>query len=117
VEEETREEADTQPRAVISVRWQGHSLLLPDGAHLIGRRPDCAIPIEAPSVSRIHARLEVSRTTLRIEDLHSKNGTFVSGRRIDAVTELLDRCEIRIGEVPVDIARLDAGEASTLTVG
>jgi len=117
VEEETAAEADLQPRAVISVRWQGHTLLLPDGSHLIGRRPDCAIPIEAPSVSRVHARLEVSRAALRIEDLHSKNGTFVAGQRIAATTDLLDRCEILIGEVPVDIARLDAGEASTLTVG
>jgi DNA-binding winged helix-turn-helix (wHTH) protein len=111
------EEAESQPRAVVSVRWQGHTVLLPDGAHLIGRRPDCAIPIEAPSVSRVHAKLEVSSRALSIEDLRSKNGTYVANRRIAAATELLDRCEIRIGEVPVEIARLDAGEASTVTLG
>jgi len=111
------EESAAEARAVISVRWQGHSVLLPDGVHLIGRRSDCAIAIEAPSVSRVHARLEVSQRRLRIEDLRSKNGTYVSNRRITAATDLLDRCEIRIGEVPVEIARLDAGEASTVTVG
>jgi DNA-binding winged helix-turn-helix (wHTH) protein len=117
VEEEADRDAEGQMPAVISVRWLGRSVLLPGGTHLIGRRADCSILIDAPSVSRVHARLEVSQRGQTIEDLRSKNGTFVGDRRIEASTELFDRCEIRIGEVPVEIARLDAGEASTLTLG
>jgi pSer/pThr/pTyr-binding forkhead associated (FHA) protein len=90
-------------------------VLLPQGAHLIGRRPDCAVSIEDPSVSRVHARLEISCTSLRIEDLRSKNGTFIEGRRITEPIALLNRCEIVIGEVPVKLVRLDTGDASTET--
>jgi len=100
---------------IVSVRWNVQSVLLPLGAHLIGRRPDCAVTIEDPSVSRVHARLEISRTALRLEDLHSKNGTFIDSRRITEPIELLFRCEILIGEVLVKIARLDSGDASTET--
>ncbi|MDQ3282037.1 MAG: FHA domain-containing protein [Acidobacteriota bacterium] len=111
------EEKSTEPRAIVSVRWMGRSIMLPVGGHLIGRRSDCAITIDAPSVSRVHARLDVTGDALRIEDLRSKNGTFVAGRRVSGPTDLLSRgSEVRIGDVVVEIARLEAAEASTLTV-
>lgn len=113
---EVEEEAESSTsQAVVSVRWSTNSVLLPLGAHVIGRRPDCAVAIDDPSVSRVHARLEITRDVLRIEDLRSKNGTFVEGKRIEAPTELLNRCEIVIGEVNVKLARLDSGDASTQT--
>ena len=112
---EVEEAEGTASAAIVSVRWNVHSVLLPLGAHLIGRRPDCAVSIEDPSVSRVHARLEITRDEIRIEDLHSKNGTFIDGRRITEPTTLLKRCEILIGEVPVKLARLDSGDASTET--
>lgn len=113
VVEEAATEGESQP--IVAVRWGAQSVLLPLGAHVIGRRPDCAVAIDDPSVSRVHARLEITRDKLRIEDLRSKNGTLVEGRRITAPTELLNRCEILIGEVPVKLARLDSGDASTQT--
>ncbi len=102
--------------AAVSVRWNGRSVLLPEGSHLIGRRADCAICVDDPSVSRVHARLEVTPDVLRIEDLRSKNGTFAGGRRVEGTAEILPQAELRIGEVRVEVSRLGAGEASTLTV-
>lgn len=113
VEEET---AATAEQPAVTVRWNGRSVQLPEGSHLIGRRADCAVAIDDPSVSRVHARLEVSRDSLRIEDLRSKNGTFVGGRRIEGATELFARGEVKIGEVVVELALLERGDASTLTV-
>jgi DNA-binding winged helix-turn-helix (wHTH) protein len=113
---EVAEEKRAEARAVVAVRWLDRSVMLPEGGHLIGRRTDCAVRIDAPSVSRVHARLEVTRDALRLEDRRSKNGTFVSGRRVNAPAELLHRGEVRIGDVVVEIVRLEAGEASTLTV-
>ena len=112
---EVEEEADPGSEPVVTVRWNIHSVLLPLGAHVIGRRPDCTVAIDDPSVSRVHARLEITRDAMRIEDLRSKNGTFVEGKRISEPTELLSRCEIVIGEVAVTLARLDSGDASTQT--
>jgi DNA-binding winged helix-turn-helix (wHTH) protein len=111
-----QEQGAAELPAVVSVRWEEHSALLPSGSHLIGRRQDCAVAIDAPSVSRVHARLDISPAALRIEDLRSKNGTFIDGRRITGAVELLDRSEIRIGEIPVKLTRLGTGDKSTETV-
>lgn len=105
------------PPGLLLVRWHGRELMLAEGSYLIGRRTDCSVTIDHPSVSRVHARLQVSRAGTTMEDLHSKNGTFVGGARISATVELLPRCRIRVGEVDVELLRLDAGADSTLTVG
>lgn len=109
-------QADAVSPALVLARWEGREVSLAEGSHLIGRRADCPVRIEHPSVSRVHARLLVSRAVTTIEDLRSKNGTFVGGARISAATELLPRCRIRVGEVDVEVMRLDAGSESTLTV-
>jgi pSer/pThr/pTyr-binding forkhead associated (FHA) protein len=51
----------------------------------------------ATSVSRRHARIEVSAAGAILEDLGSLNGTFVGDRRVDAPTALHEGDEIRIG--------------------
>jgi DNA-binding winged helix-turn-helix (wHTH) protein len=112
VEDESRTEA----RPVVSVRWRSRTVLLPEGGHLIGRRSDCAVSIDEPSVSRVHARLDVTRDALRIHDLKSKNGTFVGDRRVEKAHDLFDRSEVKIGEVLVEISRLAPGEVSTMTI-
>lgn len=103
------------PRPLLLVRWSGQQLNLGEGVHLIGRRADCPVRIDHPSVSRVHARLHVAGAATTIEDLNSKNGTFVGGRRIQRAVELLPRGAVRIGEVDVELLRLDAGGESTLT--
>lgn len=108
-------DAPESPAAVM-VRWSGRALTLPEGSHLIGRRADCAVMIDLPSVSRVHARLDVLPHAMTIVDLRSKNGTFVAGRRIDKATEILPRGTVRIGEVDVELTRLDLGTDSTETV-
>ena len=55
--------------------------LLP-GENLLGRVEDGVAWIEAPTVSRRHARILVEEGRAVIEDLGSKNGTFVRGERI-----------------------------------
>src|SRR5262245_36609879 len=48
----------------------------------IGRDPDNDVVIDAPMVSRRHARLVVDGAGARIEDLGSSNGTYVNGERV-----------------------------------
>jgi len=111
---------ETPPEAaargpVLLARWEATSASLPLGEHLIGRRPDCAILIDSPSVSRVHAKLHVATDSLRIEDLGSKNGTFVAGIRIRGAVPLLPRSAVRVGDVDLRLARLDTGDPSTQT--
>ncbi len=55
--------------------------LPPSGKVVIGRADECAVRIEAPSVSRQHAELELG-ATLTVRDLGSSNGTRVGKRRV-----------------------------------
>lgn len=100
---------------LVQLRWDGGTAQLPAGAHVIGRSPACAVIVDAPSVSREHAQLTVSRDALLFMDLGSKNGTFVGSSRIHAPVDLLDVCRIKVGDVVIDLFRLGK-ETTTETV-
>jgi hypothetical protein len=78
---------DSPPESVtysLEIGWhQGGSkrVELRDGFTIVGRAPASDIVIDDPSVSRFHARLEVSGRRLDIRDLDSTNGTRVNGRQ------------------------------------
>ena len=72
-----------------------HTILL-EGASVIGRAPDATIRCEAPGVSRHHARIVVAHGAATLEDLGSKNGTYLRRQRITSAP-LSDGDEIRLG--------------------
>ncbi|ONH31123.1 protein kinase domain-containing protein [Pseudofrankia asymbiotica] len=53
---------------------------------VIGRAPECDVPLTDPLVSRRHAELRRVGPAWRIVDLGSWNGTFVNGHRVDQAT-------------------------------
>ena len=76
------------------------------------------VRIDAPSVSRRHARIRIAAgEQASIEDLGSKNGTWVAGRRLDGgPTSLTDGATVRVGKI--ELLFLDSKEkGSTQTVG
>jgi len=75
---------------------EGEVALRP-GANLIGREPGLAISIASVKVSRRHARIVVEAGRAVLEDLESKNGTYLRGERLAAPAELRHGDEIRIG--------------------
>ncbi|MBK7078007.1 MAG: FHA domain-containing protein [Myxococcales bacterium] len=88
----------------------------PGAAVVIGRSTTSDLVVDAPSVSRQHARFECgARPT--VTDLGSRNGTFVRGARIAAaiVTEFGAGDPVRIGDVPVYLSGATA-TGVTLTV-
>ncbi len=64
---------------------------------VIGRSPDCQLTIEDPLVSRQHARIRVQGEDAAIEDLGSRNGVRVNGRKIEGLHLLKDGDRIRLG--------------------
>jgi DNA-binding winged helix-turn-helix (wHTH) protein len=70
---------------------------LDQGENLIGRDSDCTVCIRSTTVSRHHARILVRGEEALVEDLRSKNGTFLSGARIDRPTPLKDGDPLQIG--------------------
>jgi two-component system, NtrC family, response regulator AtoC len=53
---------------------------------LIGRTPDCAVRLDDPSVSRRHARLDLAQ--LQLEDLESRNGTWLLSAAVSGELDL-----------------------------
>ena len=72
---------------------------LPRGSIVIGRAADAAIRLDAGGVSRHHARIVVTGDEARLEDLGSKNGTYVNGAPVTGAYLLRDGVEIRVGPV------------------
>lgn len=70
-----------------------------DAECVIGRAPDCAITIGDGSISSRHARVVRSAEGFRIEDLQSRNGTFVNGEKVDQPRLLADGDVVRLGKV------------------
>jgi DNA-binding winged helix-turn-helix (wHTH) protein len=83
------------------VIWEARQVSLADGENVLGRAPDAAVWIDAPGVSRHHARIVVADEHATIEDLGSKNGTYVRGQRVTSRCRLADGDQIRLGTVVV----------------
>ena len=60
----------------------GQLIPLESGSAVLGRHPDCDIVLESGSVSRQHARVTRVGGDYYVEDLHSRNGTFLNGRAV-----------------------------------
>jgi hypothetical protein len=72
---------------------------LHSGANVLGRDRTATLWIDHPSISRRHAEIVIRPTRITVQDLGSKNGTFVRGQRTEGEVEIGDRDEIRLGNV------------------
>jgi DNA-binding winged helix-turn-helix (wHTH) protein len=77
--------------------WGPREIALDPGENLIGRDRDAVVWIDDESVSRRHARIVVDDSGATLEDLGSKNGTFVGGTKIKGRAGLVDQDAIKIG--------------------
>ena len=74
-------------------------IALREGENILGRLDEGVAWLESPTVSRRHARILVSGGQATIEDLGSKNGTFLRGKRLTSPTPLSEGDEILLGHV------------------
>jgi DNA-binding winged helix-turn-helix (wHTH) protein len=102
------------PRGVCLLVSATRTLILRQGEQLVGRDPGSAVWIDSPKVSWRHARIVASQGGATIEDLGSKNGTFVGDTRIEARVALRHGDEVRIGRVRF-VFRLEAARQATET--
>ena len=81
--------------------WDARQVLLPEGSTIVGRGPDSGVWIDAAGVSRQHARFVVRQGEATVEDLKSKNGTYVGPERVTMPRRLADGDQIRLGSVVI----------------
>lgn len=91
---------------------QDREIALREGENVLGRTDDVAVWIDSATVSRLHARLLVAGGKVHLEDLGSRNGTWVHGQRIGSVVELSDGDQFRVGRVPVTLRAMRAGSST-----
>jgi DNA-binding winged helix-turn-helix (wHTH) protein len=101
---EAAEELGTAPpvaRGGPRVLLDGRTWPLREGTNILGRDAGVDVPIEVPGVSRRHARVVVSRGLATLEDLGSKNGTFVGEGEepVAGPVPLPDGSPFRLGRV------------------
>jgi DNA-binding winged helix-turn-helix (wHTH) protein len=77
--------------------WGNREIALSSGENVIGRGPESVVWIDHSSVSRRHARIVIGAEDPILEDLGSKNGTCVRGKRVKGQTLIREGDTIEIG--------------------
>ena len=85
------------------LKWMSGRVTLEEGQHVLGRDPDAEIFLQSAGVSRRHARIAIASGRATIEDLGSKNGTFVGDQRIEGPHVLGDGDVISVGSVKLTL--------------
>lgn len=80
----------------------GKTVLLPDGHHDVGRLGECWLVLDDDLVSRTHARFHIGDVT-ELEDLGSRNGTYINGEKLLGRRALHDGDRIRIGREVIEV--------------
>ena len=82
------------------------------GENILGRDVGLAVCLDSLSVSRRHARIVIASGLATLEDLGSRNGTYVEDIRVSTPVTLRDGVAIRLGRVTL-VFRSLAMPAST----
>ena len=110
-QEAVRAAAAPESGSAFCVVVDGRPRALHRGENVIGRAIDAEVWIDSESVSRRHAIIRVENGRAALEDLGSKNGTWLRGERVRDLAPLSDGDEVRVGSVtlvfrssPADVA-------------
>ena len=107
-------EPDAPDALTFRLILDGREVTLGPGENLLGRTADAAVWLEDVNVSRRHARIMITGREATLEDLDSKNGTFLEGRRIESATTLANGNVIWVGPFSLTFRAYPANQ-STLT--
>jgi DNA-binding winged helix-turn-helix (wHTH) protein len=97
--------------------WGAREIFLAEGESVIGRALDSSARIESATVSRRHARIVLAEGRATIEDLGSKNGTYLDGRRLGGPAALADGDVIGLGSVRLVFRVVSATDSTQTSAG
>ncbi len=109
------EEAKQKPACLLVVGGElnGSIFNLPVGETVVGRNPDCSIPLDFHGISRRHFTVNVTESEVTVTDLGSANGTYLNNHKLENPTVLKRSDVIKIGAVAMKY--LPKGDPERLT--
>lgn len=81
---------------VVKGQNPGQQFPLDRPTSVLGRHPDCDVVLDVQAVSRQHARILREGAHFFVEDLGSRNGTFVNGERVNSRCQLAENDRVKI---------------------
>ncbi len=81
-----------------------------------GRSDTCTVVISLPTVSRLHAAIELQHDRYIVSDMGSANGTFVNGVRIEEPWQLSTNDQVWLGSEDVSMVFSDPEETLALSM-
>jgi len=111
-DEDTHTEAAELPEVSVKSRDRAYVIVLagsavgemyklPPSEAQIGRGGGCAVRLPDDGVSRAHARIITEGDRVLLEDLDSRNGTFLNGKKVVGRVPLVDGDKIQIGRTTI----------------
>jgi two-component system cell cycle response regulator len=111
-DEDTHTEAAELPEPAVQSRDRAYLIVLagaavgamyklPRSEAKIGRGTNCEVRLPDDGVSRAHARIVSDGDRVMLQDLDSRNGTFLNGTKVAGLTPLADGDKIQIGRTTI----------------
>jgi len=93
--------------------YQHSNIEAPVGRFDIGRSVECNLVLDDPSVSRVHASIIRNESGLFLEDLGSRNGCTVNGKKVTGTIPISDGDEITIGHQSIRISSVQTAAVNS----
>jgi len=103
----------TASSSVYRLIWKRREIQLSRGENLLGRDRRSVAWFDSPTVSRRHARILVKGDQAILEDLGSRNGTWIGGKRISGPVRLSDLDEVKLGSLVMVFRILEESETES----
>ena len=87
-------------------------LHLHDGENIVGRDPGSDVWLDEIGVSRRHARLQVEPASCLVQDLGSKNGTWLNDAPVTAAVPVRDGDRLQFGSAALGFRTAGSGSAT-----
>lgn len=110
----TPDRAQGQGSPAARLEWDKGEVSLFPGRNIIGREADAAVRVDDRTISRHHAAIVINGNRATLEDLDSKNGTFINGERVTSPVQLQDGAVLEVGSVRMVFREFSTSSTTTL---
>jgi len=89
---------------VMTGKYGGQKIKVQHEKFLIGRSDECQLRPQSEAISRQHCVIRLGDDQATVQDLGSRNGTFVNGEKITAAVPLKSGDKLSLGQLIFEIA-------------